>query len=816
MATTDYYTPTGAPSTGAFAASAVVRSEFDDVSDGFAKLPALSAGAASRAVVLSSDGLSLTTTTGTFALAGNLAFTGAFNTTFVAGATVSITLPTVTGLTLATLTGTETLTNKTISGSANTLTAIGNASLTNSSITVNGSSVSLGGSVTVTAVASSIVVGTTTISSGTTTNILYNNAGTLGEYTITGSGTVVAMKTGAVLIGPTLGVATATSINGLTISTSTGTFTLTNSKTLSVTNTLTLSGADSTVMTFPSTSATIARTDAANTFTGVQTMATSLTMSQATGPQISLTGGTSNWITLGAAGSAAPSFTTRSAGTKIVLYEAVAGAATDYAIGITGTAVWFGTTTTSASFLWYGGTTVAASLTGAGELTLVAGLTATTINGNTFTTGTGVLTIAASKTLTVSNTITLAGTDSTVMTFPTTSATIARTDAGQTFTGVQTMTSPAITTPAFTGQTTGTWTVGGTVTINAFTLAGTIAGGGNQINNVIIGTSTPLAGSFTTVAASTSVTATSASAVALAVGLAGATNPAFVVDSSTGSQAAGLKITGAATGGTVALVAIDSGAATNLTINAKGAGTIGIGSVSTGAVTITPATTITGAITAVAADNSFGTGQTNYPILRGNGGGFAGIGLGGTGNCSLVVSTIGSGSFIFNTANGGSPNGGTTQMTISHTASASRYINVTGSNGGNPTISTSAGSLAITPAVAMNDATDSSSITTGALVVAGGVGISKKLYVGDQLNVAAVTTLQQTLVVGTLEGPIAGGSRIITYGNAGPQLHIGSGAPTSSASKGSLYLRTDGSSTSTRLYVNTDAGTTWAGITTTA
>ena len=34
-------------------------------------------------------------------------------------------------------------------------------------------------------------------------------------------------------------------------------------------------------------------------------------------------------------------------------------------------------------------------------------------------------------------------------------------------------------------------------TIGAFTLSGTIAGGGNQINNVIIGTTTPLAGTFT-------------------------------------------------------------------------------------------------------------------------------------------------------------------------------------------------------------------------------------------------------------------------------------------------------------------------------
>lgn len=96
------------------------------------------------------------------------------------------------------------------------------------------------------------------------------------------------------------------------------------------------------------------------------------------------------------------------------------------------------------------------------------------------------------------------------------------------------------------------------------------------------------------------VVVTSASANALAVGLAGATNPAFAVDASTALQVAGLKVTGAVTGGTVALVTTDSGAATNLTINAKGTGTIGIGSVSTGRVTITPVTTITGLLTLTA------------------------------------------------------------------------------------------------------------------------------------------------------------------------------------------------------------------------
>lgn len=47
-------------------------------------------------------------------------------------------------------------------------------------------------------------------------------------------------------------------------------------------------------------------------------------------------------------------------------------------------------------------------------------------------------------------------------------------------------------------------------------------------------------------------------------------------------------------------------------------------------------------------------------------------------------------------------------------------------------------------------------------------------------------------------------------------ISAGNGAPTYSASKGSLYIRKDGSSTSTRIYVNTDGGTTWTNVTTAA
>jgi hypothetical protein len=47
-------------------------------------------------------------------------------------------------------------------------------------------------------------------------------------------------------------------------------------------------------------------------------------------------------------------------------------------------------------------------------------------------------------------------------------------------------------------------------------------------------------------------------------------------------------------------------------------------------------------------------------------------------------------------------------------------------------------------------------------------------------------------------------------------VFFGSGAPTLSAAQGSLYLRTDGSSASTRLYVNTNGSTGWTSVTTAA
>ncbi len=71
---------------------------------------------------------------------------------------------------------------------------------------------------------------------------------------------------------PSLGAATATSINGNTITTGTGTLTLGAGKTTTFDHTSTFTTTDAQTYTFPTTTATLARTDAANTFTGNQTI----------------------------------------------------------------------------------------------------------------------------------------------------------------------------------------------------------------------------------------------------------------------------------------------------------------------------------------------------------------------------------------------------------------------------------------------------------------------------------------------------------------------------------------------------------------
>ena len=80
------------------------------------------------------------------------------------------------------------------------------------------------------------------------------------------------------------------------------------------------------------------------------------------GRQISLNGATSNLIDFNINGVAAPTFNSRSAGTKIVLYPVLSSSATDYALGIDSNTLWYSVPSTTQSFKWYFGTSNLATL----------------------------------------------------------------------------------------------------------------------------------------------------------------------------------------------------------------------------------------------------------------------------------------------------------------------------------------------------------------------------------------------------------------------------------------------------------------------
>jgi hypothetical protein len=414
---------------------------------------------------------------------GNLILNGSTSgtTTIAANATASgtLTLPAATDTLIGKAT-TDTLTNKTFdtAGTGNVfkingtqisaITGTGSAVLATSptitggtltTSTVNGVTLTTGGSAgtflngagSYTAPASGLTVGTTTIASGSSGNVEYNNGGVLGEMTTTGSGTVLALATSPSFTTPTLGAATATSL--LLPSTATGitacnqvdcttnfekvlmswvsnTYTIASS--FGGTGTqrnIAISGGSNSNAVFRNASDLSGHLDLNSTLSGSGNVA-----------QLASTGTWSNSAALDVGISIDPTINESSTGGYTGLFispfESATGsgakllidAGTNTAGGGSGTHTSkFSVSDTGAviantSLSIAGGTALTTTnQTGTGSLVLATSpslttptlgvATATSINGNTFTTGTYTLTGTAGKTLTFNNSLTLAGTD---------------------------------------------------------------------------------------------------------------------------------------------------------------------------------------------------------------------------------------------------------------------------------------------------------------------------------------------------------------------------------------------------------------------
>lgn len=102
-----------------------------------------------------------------------------------------------------------------------------------------------------------------------------------------------------------------------------------------------------------------------------------------------------------------------------------------------------------------------------------------------------------------------------------------------------------------------------------------------------------------------------------------------------------------------------------------------------------------------------------------------------------------------------------------------------------------------------------------------GLKTDKNTTIGGTLTVTGATTLTGAVstpstVTGNNAGANTSGGNTtpaFTMGASGIGIYFGDGAPTITATKGSLYLNFTGSSTSTRLYVN-NGTTNWVAITT--
>jgi hypothetical protein len=126
---------------------------------------------------------------------------------------------------------------------------------------------------------------------------------------------------------------------------------------------------------------------------------------------------------------------------------------------------------------------------------------------------------------------------------------------------------------------------------------------------------------------------------------------------------------------------------------------------------------------------------------------------------------------------------------------------------------TGSGTVVLSVAPALTGTTTAAALTlSGLLTVGTTLGVTGlATLTGGATSPLGYTALNATAT--TSGGAVAS---VVSMGTAGIGIYFGSSAPTITAPQGSIYLRTDGTTTNNRMYVNTNGSTTWTAVTTVA
>lgn len=494
--------------------------------------------------------------------------------------------------------------------------------------------------------------------SSSTDNAIARFDGTTGKV-IQNSAATIADSTGDITAGK---------YNGLTVSTTTGTLTIANGKTATVNNTITLAGTDSTTMTFPSTNATVARTDAAQTFTGTQTFSSAPVVSTLTASKPVFSDGSGALTSTGtlATDQGGTGQTSYTAGD--LLYYATGTAFTKLGIGSASTVL----TSSGSAPQW-------TSLSGisVGTATNLAGGAAGSVPYQTASSTTSFLAIGtANQVLQVNSGATApewvssSGTGNIVRVTSATLVTPTLGVASATSVNKVAITAPATgatltladgSTLATSGANSLTFTTTGATNLTLPT-SGTVATTSNTVASISFGTT-----GFTPSTA-TSGAVTVAGTLSAANGGTGVANNAANTITFTGNYSLGLTLTGNTgvtlpTTGTLATLA-GSETLTNKTINGSNNTISNI--------------SLTTAVTGTLPTGNGGTGNTATPtngqLLIGNGSGFSLAGLTAGSNITITNS---SGGITIASTGGGTPGGSNTQIQFNNSSSFGGSANFT-------------------------------------------------------------------------------------------------------------------------------------------